>query len=191
MKRVIAWLVVAAIGLLAYRYGPDALSLFQTPSKKEDPFEAKILMLAQEWAADARWQDRIKPRNYHGPYTLDIERVLLHTPGQRFLFVGTVEDVARISEDLFRVIVRPSLFWGSSRAEVWLDLTCRGEVVRPVFEAERESLEGYAILATIKEVNRPGFRVREVRSGEDTNIETEMPSERIAGGECLEFRAME
>ena len=189
MKRAVGWLAVLALGVLAYLYGPDMLSHFrEKPERKEDPIEVQMLALAQRWGAVAKWQHRIKSRKYtYKTYTIDVERALLEVPGQRFAFAGSVEDVARVSGELFRVIVSPSYFWESALAEVWLDLTCKGEVVRPIVAADSEPLAGYAILATITEVSRPGFRVAKIRSGEDTSLELELPSERVAKGECFEF----
>ncbi len=151
-----------------------------------------MLGLAQRWGAVARWKHRIKRRDYGGKtYTIDVERALLRTPGERFAFAGDVEDVARFSGDVYRVIVRPSYSWEWDSVDVWLDLTCREEILRPVVQADSQPFRGYAILAIIQEVSRPGLRVVQVRSSEDSSIEVEMPEERVAKGECFEFVPLE
>jgi len=189
MKRGIVWLAVVALGILGYLYGPDMLSRFQRkPETRKDSTEEQMLALAKRWGAVVKWEDRIKPRGYlHEVYTIDVERALLRTPDERFAFGGHIRDVVRLPGDRLRVIVGPSYFSGFSTAPLWLDLVCPEEIVRPVIEAERDLFANYAVLATLREVRRPGLRVGKIHRNDETDVEIEMPYEFVASGECFEF----
>ncbi len=191
MRWISVGLGVVMLGILLYLYGPDLHSRSQTkPELKEDPVEKQFLALAGRWSAVARWQHRIKSRgNAERVFTVDVERALLRTPGERFAFAGYIEDVARLSGDLYRVIVMPSREFGA--AIVWLDLTCRGEIVSPIIESEKQVVTEYAVLASIKGVIRPSLHAVKVRAGEETQTEVEMPFELVASGECFEFVPLE
>lgn len=189
MNRGVVWLGVIAFGIVAYLYGPEALSRFrQKPETKQDSIQEQMGALARRWGAVLDWKDRIKPRGYLDEvYTIDVERALLRTPGERLAFAGQVRDVARLPDDKFRVVVEPSYFSDFSVPPVWLDLTCPEGVVRPVIEAKITQTRGYAVLATIRGVSRPGLRAVKVHRNDETDVEIEMPQEFVANGECLQF----
>jgi hypothetical protein len=190
--KAIRWIlvIIAVVSWFSYGCGRDSRERdARTRAQAEQRWRSQISAIASKWQAEPNWKSRLKHREDLGTfYSAEINRALLERPGERFLFVGTIEDVMPSQDGKYRVLVGPA-FSDFDPPLLFLDLTCAGDVVRPLLEAEDRSAEKeYAVIASLNHIRRRLVLSPKPDGGE---ARIDVANEHVGVGDCLSFVPVE
>ena len=121
-------------------------------AKKDNDNDAKIRALAARYDAVIEWNDKTSTQ-FYGPYSLEIEDMIVNTGGKPIIVDDYLDDVARHGDKYY-------LYFDSTRQgsfTIRFELECSLEVARRVV-TKGENIYNYAAVRSTPCCNAPASR---------------------------------
>ena len=164
--------------------------------EKERQITKKIQELCSKYNAVTDWKQHFHKKAFgQHTYTVEVEDALIRTDGRPILFRGVADDIVKESDKY--VVYWSAGFASRLRGDAIHDfvfgrdfrfiLDCTPSQVEKIMDNSVNTLDDYAVVAQISEVEKVRFKLNANSVGEDVRVDLKTSDTFMAKGKCLDL----
>jgi hypothetical protein len=163
MKAKKYWILITIIVISLVSTGCDRKSTEKQDSAVVEQIKEEVQQLCSRYNAVTDWYKKldIKEASFDTVlYTIQVQSVLLEPNERPYLFFVVINDIKKVNNKY--VLIAEQAYPVDYRRHIYihLRLTCDAEKVQRILERRSSYFDRYALLATIKSVEKPDLIVR-------------------------------